>query len=358
MLDANSFKTQLTPEVAIGIIQKAAATRGWKKIEIQQIRLVYAPYYVFSFDVSPEGAQPVSGKTALNAFTGELNDFVPVLLERPLAKTRETSEAECEVEPTSISPSEAKEAAQAKVGAQLGVKRDFVAISAVSKFYAPAFRVWVNVADDQFKIDVDACLGAPSGLDAIPARQKGWEEATAETIEKMKSPSGWADLAGRVASGAGKAGGTAKGPAPKPAIWLILILVIVAAFALGLFGGKTTENTCALDKAFVEEKTVWLFSKETSVKPGIDAANKSIKFVEGKCLLLNKARQEQRLCMRENVYAVMGGKEFLRANNFTDAFAPAYDPSVNQTIAKPFRVEWDETGAAKADKYAFKAEAC
>ncbi len=355
MLDANSFKTQLTPEVAIGIIQKAAASRGWKKIEIQQIRLVYTPYYVFSFDVSPEGAQPVSGKTALNAFSGELNDFVPVLLERPLTKTRDTGDAQCEVEPTSISQSEAKEAAQAKVGAQLGVKRDFVAISAVSKFYAPAFRVWVNVADDQFKIDVDACLGAPSGMDAIPARQKGWDEATAETIEKMKSPAGWVDLAGKAVSGAGKAGGTAKGPAPKPVIWILLILAVIAFFALGLFGGgKNNENKCMLDKAFIEEKTVWLFSKEISIKPReFKTENGTAKFVEGTCHLLNTARSEQRLCLRTIIFA---GKDLVRATNYTDAFAPAFDAKLNQTIVKNFRLEWQPM--QKDEQYSFKHEPC
>ncbi len=359
MLDSNSFKTQLSPEVAMGIIQKACAKKGWKKIEVQQIRLVYSPFYLFSFDVSNEGAQPVSGKTAMNAFTGEMNDFVPMLFDRPLSKTKDTGDAQAEIEPSSISLSEAKGAAQAKVAAQLGVKKDGVTVSGLTKFYAPFYRVWVNVADDQFKIYVDACLGAPTGLDAIPARQNTWDEETAATFEKMKSPSGWADLAGRVASGAGKAGADSQktGPGGLKPLWIILLIAIIAFFALGMFGGKAAENSCTLDKKFIEEKTVWLFSKETKVNPASNPQNKSVKFVEGTCSFLNKAKAQTRVCQRQNVFATIAGTEVLRANNFTDAFAPAYDPSVNQTIVKAFRIEWEETGS-QAQKYAFKSEAC
>ena len=354
MLDANTFKTQLTPEVAIGIIQKSLASRGWGKMEIQQIRLVYTPFYLFSFDVSPEGGQPVSGKTALNAYTGELSDFAPVLMERPLSKQKNTEEQQqSEVEPSSISQGEAKEAAQAKVAAQLGVRRDGVAISAITKFYAPSYRVWVNVAGDQFKIDVDACLGAASGMEAVPARQKTWSEDAAETVEKMKSPAGWADLMGRAASGAGKASSGAKGPGAKPGLWMILIVVILALVLFSFFGAKGgAENKCSLDKQFVEQKTVWLVSKETVVKPAYNAANKTY-YVEGQCLMLNREKAEKRLCMRVQVIA---GKDLVRGTNYSDAFAPPYDPSVNQTIVKGFHI--DLLDPVAGETYSFNYEPC
>ncbi|MFA6048702.1 MAG: hypothetical protein WC792_02005 [Candidatus Micrarchaeia archaeon] len=363
MLDANTFKTQLTPEVAIGIIQKSLASRGWAKIEVQQIRLVYTPFYLFSFDVSPEGGQPVSGKTALNAYTGELSDFAPVLMERPLSKQKNTeSQQQSEVEPSSISQGEAKEAAQAKVAAQLGVRRDSVAISAVTKFYAPAYRVWVNVAGDQFKIDVDACLGAASGMESIPAREKDWSEAAGETIEKMKSPAGWADLAGRAASGAGKASSGAKGPGQKPGLWIVLIVVIIAFFAFGLLGGggkAAADSKCVLDKQFFEEKTVWLVSKETVIKPATNAVNKT-KYVDGVCTFLNRARERAVLCQNPKILAPIGGVNLLKANNRTNAIAPPFDPTVAekmQAISRPFRIEWEETGGAPA-KYIYEDEKC
>jgi len=51
MLDAQAFQTVLTPEAALGIIQKTIAQKGWKKSEVTDIKLVYTPYWLFSFDV-------------------------------------------------------------------------------------------------------------------------------------------------------------------------------------------------------------------------------------------------------------------------------------------------------------------
>ena len=102
ILDATTFELVLTPEVAIGIVQKELGRSGYKAIDISQIRLFYEPYWVFTFDV--EGAQqPISGKTALNASSGDVNEFVPILLDRPLNKTKRTADnVESEVEPTSV----------------------------------------------------------------------------------------------------------------------------------------------------------------------------------------------------------------------------------------------------------------
>ena len=75
--------------------------------------------------------------------------------------------------------------------------------------------------------------------------------------------------------------------------------------------------------------------------------------MEGTCSLLNKARSEQRLCLRTIIFA---GKDLVRATNYTDAFAPAFDAAVNQTIVKNFRLEWEPL--QKDEKYSFKYEAC
>ena len=106
LLDANAFECKLTPEMALGIVKESLAKKGWKQFEVQQIQLIYVPFYSFSFDVA--GQSPVSGKTCMNAFSGELNDFVSVLFERPLKKSRQTTGEETEVEQSSISLSEAK----------------------------------------------------------------------------------------------------------------------------------------------------------------------------------------------------------------------------------------------------------
>ncbi|KKW37671.1 MAG: hypothetical protein UY87_C0087G0010, partial [Candidatus Peribacteria bacterium GW2011_GWC2_54_8] len=89
--------TVLSPEAALGIVQKTVLSKGWKQFDVSDVKLVYTPYWVFSFDVLAGESNP-TGKTALNAYTGELNDYVPYLIERPLKKVKETEEgAEAEV---------------------------------------------------------------------------------------------------------------------------------------------------------------------------------------------------------------------------------------------------------------------
>ncbi|MEK6843760.1 MAG: hypothetical protein AABY04_04680, partial [Candidatus Micrarchaeota archaeon] len=184
VLDAPTFKLVLTPESALGSVQKELNHKGWKKFEVEEIRLIYAPYYLFSFDVKSEGGSPpVAGKAALNAYSGEISDFVPMVLERPLQKQKNIEEGG-EVEDTAISMQEAKQAARDKIAAQTGLKSEMVSVSAFTKYYMPFFRIWLEVGHESMKIDVDALMGAPLGLEAAPERKKTWDEATSETIGK------------------------------------------------------------------------------------------------------------------------------------------------------------------------------
>ncbi len=258
VLDAATFELILTPEAALGIIQKEVAHRRWRKIEVEEIRLVYTPYYLFSFDVKGEAnAPPITGKAALNAYTGDISDFIPFLLERPLKKTKTTGEG-AEVEETAISPSEAKETAREKIAAQTGLNKEMVAVSAFSKVYIPFFRVWLEVAHHPLKVEVDAFTGTPMGMEGLPEREKSWGEATSETLSKLKSPSGWAELTGKAVSslsGKGDSHGAAGGAhgggehgaeeeSGKQKRWLILLGVIAVLVYL-LFLRPSTGINCS-----------------------------------------------------------------------------------------------------------------
>lgn len=295
ILDAQSFKTVLTPEAAMGIVQKTLSQKGWKKLEIEDVKLVYVPYWLFSFDVIAQGGSSPTGKTSLNAFTGELNDFVPVLFERPLKKTRETAEGiEAEVEPTSITAAEVKEAAAVKVAAHAGLGKESVSISGATKFYIPFYRIWVEVANDTFKVDVDAMLGYPSGLEALPERAKSWDEATKETVNKLKTPSGWVELGsktvsevGNAASGKPLGGG---GGMNKQMIQIGLVLVILA---LAYFTIIAPQSAGSVDCRLAESnlgKADWFRLGARPVVPLFDA-NGSM-FVQGACYFTNTGSKE------------------------------------------------------------------
>lgn len=264
ILDAPALKPVLTPEVALGVVQKEVRRRGWKKFDVASIRLVYTPFYTFSSDIMAEGAAAPSAKAAINANSGELNDLVPFLLERPLEKVRE-SEAGSEVETTSISAQEVKETASVKVAASVGVKRDLVAISAVSKLYVPTYRIWVNVADDTYRVEIDAAVGAAKGFESIPVREKGWGEVTEETVAKMKSPAGWAELISAFLASIPEAlSGKGKGPlntliGTTPGRIVLLVVVVLVLLWLAFMNtsvGITCETSAGFPK--VVRGTMWL----------------------------------------------------------------------------------------------------
>lgn len=273
ILDAPAFKPVLTPEVALGIVQKEIRKRGWKNFDVSAIKLVFTPFYSFSFDVLAEGAGAPSAKAALNANNGELNELVPFMLDRPLDRVRET-EDNAEVEATTIPAEEVKTIAAIKVAASVGTKKDSVVVSAVSKLYAASYKIWVNVADDTFKIEIDASLGAPKGFEAIPKREKKWEEVTEETLVSMKSPKGWFDLFGQLIKGVpdilSAKGGPVQALISTPAGRAIILVAVVLALAYFAFLAPRTGNTCVADDGFplVIRNTMWLNGTCTINNPG------------------------------------------------------------------------------------------
>ena len=350
LLDAPTFELKLSPELAIGILQKGVAKKGWKSFEVQQIRLVYVPFYLFSFDVTPAGQAPVSAKTAINAYSGELNDFVSAFLDQPLKKTKQTAEKyEPEVESTSISPAEVKETAQAKVAAQVGMPRDQVTISAVSKLYIPFFRVWANVNEEQFKFDVDGCLGAALGLDNVPGKQKGWGDVTSETIDKMKTPAGFLGLVGQtIGALVGMAQGK-KTQIPKEGIWLFLGILIIVVVALSLGGGAAKGKVeCSLDSRFLQEKTDFLIFKKQVIRPMV-GPGPGQKFVYGSCDFYNTGKGRASYCGR----VLLTADKILHSSNDSMCVGPL--PPSDQPFNKKFFIVWDEPKSETHD-YAFESK--
>jgi len=354
MLDAQAFQTVLTPEAALGIVQKTIMQKGWKKPEVTDIKLVYTPYWLFSFDViAVQGPSP-SGKTALNAYTGELNDFIPILFERPLKKTRITPEGvEVEVEPTSIDAREAKSVAQSKVAAHVGLKPENISVSAFTKYYVPFYRIWVDVANDSYKIDVDACLGAPLGVEQIPERPKTWEEATGETLQKLKTPKGWIELGGKVfsrgestaASAAETAGGGRKLSFKYLALGAIIVILLFFLLSRQLGGGVTV--SCKVYQDFLGEPPFLGFG-EQPLEPKIGRDGKL--FIKGECELNNQGSQTTSVVVQTRVKKKSNPNEILGLNL---TMAPQLPPSSGRPSVKEFMISWD---GVRDDDYKFEYE--
>lgn len=345
-LDAPSFTIVLTPEAALSIVQKEIQKKGWKKVEIEEIRLVYAPYWVFSFDVLAEGSQP-SGRAAVNANTGDLDEIVPMILERPLEKTRKTDDKskEAEVESTNVSRSEIERVAPGKLAAQIGLKKESVAVSAISKFYIPAYRIWANVPPEQgdtYKITVDALLGIPQGIDAVPGKGKpsNWGEDTENTLEKMKSPQGWAQLIGAtfnsIASGSIFSS--------RPAMLALLSLVAIA-LAIFVFGQATIKIDCKPSADLLDDKPFFTLSSDVPVTPKLNRAGQL--YVNGVCQFKNTGKEKVPVCAK--VVLKRDGQDTPYFNSTCIGnLQPGETPS-----EKEFTITWQSSGGGK---YALRFE--
>jgi len=186
---------------------------------------------------------------AINAVNGRLDpELVDIIEKQPVTYEKEIShDIQYEVAPTAISKDELKETGRVKLAAQLGVKKENVSVSGIRTVYWPVWTVFAELTGMIQKIEVDGVTGVPLNIEEVPTREKGWLEVTADTLQKMKSPSGWAELGGAVATAAGgrlasgveKAGEQAKpgSPAHHTMKWfvttkmgmysLVLLLILI-----------------------------------------------------------------------------------------------------------------------------------
>lgn len=334
-LDASAFNVVLTPESAISSVQHAVNSKNWKQSTLSDIKLVYTPFYVFSFDVT-EGNVP-TGKAALNAATGEISDFVPYLLDRPLEKSKKTDDkAEVEVEPSTISQNEVKDLAAVKIANAVGAKKDQVVISAISKIYVPFYRIWVDVAGDSFKIEVDACLGNPTGLDAIPVRPKNWEENTQETLKQMQTPTGLVNLTSKTIAEASKVGGPQT--SNKYVQWAVLgvIIIVVAYFA---FGNVLGSATCTPSSDLYSKPAYFGLFGPKKVVPKFDAKNQTYTLY-GSCSFTTRDKQDHAIMF---LTVKQGG---IPISGATQTFTTALSP---QPTLRNFAVTWNASNSREGD---------
>lgn len=178
----------------IEIVEGVLKDKNWKDFEIKAQRMYLRPYYFFNYDCVGENIEHISGRSAIDAVTGEFSPFFPQLVEeRPINFTKEI-EGEFELLKPAITKQEAKDVARIKVSSQLGLKKEDVVISGVVLYYWPVWSVWVSIQGDERKLDIDGVFGTPLNFEDIPEREPTWGESAKHVFTKMKKPSGWFEL--------------------------------------------------------------------------------------------------------------------------------------------------------------------
>ena len=160
-----------SPALAIGLdtLSKSVADtlrkKHWHRFREGTVKLVYIPVYLFTYEVFLEENGVVvmeqSGKIAVNGETGEVLQHVPYVLdEMPIEMTTEPSHGyTMEVRDFVLSKDEAKELAQIKLASMLKIPRSAIKVVGGQKLLWPVWKVWVDVREGNYRLDVDAVTG-------------------------------------------------------------------------------------------------------------------------------------------------------------------------------------------------------
>jgi len=191
------------PALSIGldtlssIVADTLKKKRWHRFKEGTVKLVYVPVYIFPYDVFIEENGTVvmdqSGKVAVNGENGQLLEHIPpVLEEMPLEFVDEPRHGyNMEVIDFNITKEEAKELAQIKLASLLKIPKDSVKIVGGRQMLWPIWKVWVEVREGTYRLDVDGVTGLVFGAEKVPERELGWYEITQQVLNELRTPRGW-----------------------------------------------------------------------------------------------------------------------------------------------------------------------
>ncbi len=179
------------------IVADTLRSKHWHHFKEGTVKLVYEPVYLFTYDVFFEENNTVvgetSGKVAISAVDGHLIEHIPYVMdEMPIEFTKEPKHSyQMEVKDVSLSKEEAKELAQIKLASTLKVPKNAVKVVGGSLLLWPVWKVWVEVREGSYRIDIDGVTGMVFGAEKVPERELGWYEITQNVLTELRKPSGW-----------------------------------------------------------------------------------------------------------------------------------------------------------------------
>ncbi|MBI1973819.1 hypothetical protein HYS54_03315, partial [Candidatus Micrarchaeota archaeon] len=218
ILDKPALKLNIGVQDILDVLEGTLRERNWGNFEVASLKLVYTPYYVFNYDVliqSESASQGFSGLMAINATTGKLEPSLAQIMEQqPVNYEKEPShDIKFEIDTFAITDKELADTCKLKMAAELQVPKEAMGVSAFRPVYWPTWRIFVSLPRKTQRIDVEAVSGFPLNIQEVPVREKTWLEVTSETLGKLKSPSGIAEV-GKAAVSRGAGAAASKGPTP------------------------------------------------------------------------------------------------------------------------------------------------
>ncbi len=204
ILESPALVLNIRMQDVLDILESTLEERNWLHFDLVNMKLQYVPYYLFNYDVLLEQkvqdqtfSQGFSGLMAMNAIDGKLEPVLTQIIEQqPVDYERKIShDLKFEVMQPALRGDEAKKTAVLKLAGQFNVGKDNVAVTGFRMVYWPIWKVFVTLPNKKIqRILIDGVAGYPLNIQEVPEREPTWIEITQETFEKLKTPSGWAEL--------------------------------------------------------------------------------------------------------------------------------------------------------------------
>jgi hypothetical protein len=190
----------------LGILEGTLRDKNWRNFEMASLKLIYVPHYLFNYDVLVEqegSSQGFSGNMAMNAITGKLESLLSDVVEKQMISFEKelSHDLQYELEQPAVRENEVADACKVKLAGQFGVTKSAISVSGFRLVNWPVWRIFVQLPRRPMqKIDIEAVSGYALNFSEVPVKEKTWLEVTSDTLTKMKTPGGWAELSKKAAS--------------------------------------------------------------------------------------------------------------------------------------------------------------
>ncbi|MFH1664442.1 MAG: hypothetical protein ABH986_06620 [archaeon] len=199
-----SFSLQETTE----FIKTTLEEKNWFDFEVIEVKIVFVPYYFFSFeaffeDTNNNVSETVNGKMALDAMNSSLDESIAVPEETELVEKIDELPDNIPFEELKFELNEKVESiVQIKVAEHLKAKKSNVIIHSLKKVLYPVWIIDFSVEEQTFQFRISGVDGSVISEEEIPEKELGFWEITAETLHDLQSPSSWINYTTSVVSDA------------------------------------------------------------------------------------------------------------------------------------------------------------
>ncbi|MCD6229844.1 MAG: hypothetical protein J7K00_03515 [Candidatus Diapherotrites archaeon] len=202
LLDKPAVKSVIGLDQIISKAESELVSAGRREFELVDARLIYNPFWSFSFDAlveehNEEGVVSlttgVSKKAVLDAHTGKLNvAILDVVLNFSIPNQNEpTDQFPFDVIPLTVTLDEAKKGAVIKAAAMTGASKENVAVSGFRAFYWPVWQVVVKSDGEDMNLVFDAATGVLISEHSFSGTSSDWGQAISSTASDLKNPLNW-----------------------------------------------------------------------------------------------------------------------------------------------------------------------